>query len=367
MAEPVSSPVSSAAPVTSTPAPASTPAPSAPTSTADIAADVIADLEGSSNDNTPPIPATPAPVPVAATPTTDPDDLDTIPTDIVDSLGRKRINSIPLPRVKEMRTKDQQKLLTTLAKELGMTPAEGAALKLEDVVGIIKEHGTKRTGYEARLQQVDAVEKLIAENHDRFMEIISEINPRFKEYTKKDTVTAPVQPVVVEDPEPQPDYDLGEGKMTYSLEGLKKRDAWKEQQIIKKIEAQLADRFKPVEDRFKADKEREEYNQWHTEATQRVTQRLEKARKWPKFADHESAILNAMQADQSVSLEDAYMQIVVPGLAGDRTKIRQEVLAEIEAQPKTSSVTATPTAVKASDKPKSTADIAKEVIASMGV
>jgi hypothetical protein len=351
MPEPIA-PDSTSASVTSA-APVSTSEP-ARTSTADIAADVIADLDGGGTDNTPPASSV---VTTTADAVADPDDFDTIPP---------TTHNIPLPRVKKMRTKDQQKLLTTLAKELGMTPAEGAELRLEDVVGTIKEHGTKRTTYETRLQQVDAVEKLITENPEKFMQIIGEINPAYKEFARKEAAAAIAAQTPVEDPEPQPDYDLGDGKKTYTLEGLKKRDEWKERQLMKKIEAQLGERFKPVEDRFKAEKEREEYDRWYADATARVTQRLEKARKWPKFADHEADILKAMQADPSVSLEDAYFQAAGPDLAGERTRVRKEVLTEIEKQPKTSSVPVSPTTPKVDDKPKSTADIAREIMASMG-
>jgi hypothetical protein len=89
------------------------------------------------------------------------------------------------------------------------------------------------------------------------------------------------------------------------------------------------------------------------------------------FTENEQGMLDAMKAAQTagkpISFEDAYMQVVVPKLASDRTKIRTEVLAEIEAVPKTSSVTATAAVKPANDgKSKTTAEIAREVIASMG-
>jgi hypothetical protein len=333
---------------------------------------VIADLESSGDDDNTSVASAPTEAVKPATDTTvvagtpDPDDIDALHESTVDSMGRKRTNSIPVPRVKEMRTKDQQKLLTTLAKELGMTPAEGAALKMEDVVGVIKEHGTKRTNYETKLKQVDAVEKLIATDPDRFMQIVSEINPGFKAYAKKEATAAVTKSTAEEDPEPQPDYDLGNGQFTYSVEGLRKLRAWERRQAVKEVNAGLDARLKPVEEKAKAEQERAEYEAWYNDRLAFHTQRLEKARKWPKFTDNELAIIQAMQTDPSVSLEDAYMQVVVPHLAGDRTKIRQEILDEIERQPKTSSVAVSPAVTKPADnKPKSTADIAREVMASM--
>lgn len=369
--------------VTSTPAAASTPAIASSTpassSTADIATSVIADIEGGGNGSAPatPVVAKPAPGEAAVakvTPEVDPDDFDAIPAEVVDSLGRKRVNSIPHTRVGSMITKREQKLLTDVAKELGLTPAQGAALKLEDIVGTIKEHGTKRTNYEARLKQVDIVEALIAKDPDKFMEIIAGINPAYKEFARKQAAAtaAATTPVVDLDPEPQPDYDLGNGQTTYTLDGLKKRDAWKERQLEKKFDKMLADRFKPVDDRFKADKDREEEQSRLNERTKSINERVARARKWPQFTENEQPMLDAMKAAQAagqpISFEEAYMQVVVPKLAGDRTKIRTEVLAEIEAQPKTSSVAASPAVVKPAEtgKPKTTAEIAREVMASMG-
>lgn len=374
MAEPTSAPTSIAAPATSAPA-SSTPASSGSTSTSDIAADVIADFDGDGSDDggsTPPVaPAVEASATPAAQPATpvDPDDFDAIPAETVDSLGRKRTNNIPHTRVKTMITKREQALLQSVAKELGMTPAEGTELKIDDIITTVKGHGTKRTADEARLTQMDAVERLIETNPDKFMEIISNINPVYKEFARK-AAEATAAPVVVEDSEPQPDYDLGNGQMTYSLKGLQELRKWERRQAVKEVEGKLDGRLKPFEERAKAEKEREEYQQWHNETTKRLNERLARAREWPKFKENEEAILKAMQDAQAVGgmlpVEDAYMKVVVPGLASDRTKIRQEVLAEIEAQPKTSSIAAAPAPKPAEvARPKSTSEIAREVIASM--
>ncbi len=377
MAETETSTTSTTAPASSAPASTSTttPASSGPASTESIARDVIADLEGdgSNDDNTPPA----APAAVAAKPVVaaDPDDFDAVPAETVDSLGRKRVNSIPHTRVSAMITKREQALLTGIAKELGLTPAQGAALKLEDIVGSVKDRTGKLTAHEARLKQVDAVEQLIARDPDKFMEIISGINPAYKAYAKAQAAAAagqqPAKPAVEEDPEPQPDYDLGNGQMTYSLVGIKKRDAWKERQLEKKFDKMLADRFAPVDERFKADKTRAEQEKWHADTTARIKAEHEKMSKWPLFTEHEKEMVQAMrtarEAGNPITPADAYFQVVGPKLAGDRTRVRAEVLAEIEAQPKTSSVATSPAAAKpaADGKPKSTADIAREVIASL--
>jgi hypothetical protein len=282
-----------------------------------------------------------------------------------------RVNAIPHPRVKAMIAKREGKIIAAVAKELGITKAE-AELKLEDIIGGVKERGTKFGEYEQRIRTVEGVEAIMANDPDRFMQLLVQINPGYGAYAKQQAQAAAAAQKQTahtdDDPEPEPDYDLGDGKKTYSLDGLKKRDAWSRRQAIKELNAGLDQRLKPFEDQAKAQREAEAEAARKTEMNAHLQKRIERARKWPQFKENEAEILSAMDAERTkgnfVTFEDAYMQVVVPRLAGDRTKIRQEVLDEINGVPKTSSV-ATTTAVAKQDagKPKTTADIAREVMA----
>ena len=291
-----------------------------------------------------------------------------MPAETTDALGRKRVNSIPQPRVKQMIAKKEKALIATIAKELGITKAE-AELQLEDVLGGLKERGTKITDFETRFQGIDAVESIMANDPDRMMEMLGTLNPGYKQYAKQLQQAAQAAQQVDTDPEPEPDYDLGNGQKTYSLEGMRKLRAWERRQGVKEMEAKFADRFKPMEDRIQAEKDREVEDQRRAEFNAQMTKRLDRARKWPQFKDHENDIIAAMDAEKAkgnfITFEDAYMQVVVPKLAGDRTKIRQEVLTEINGQPRSSSVAQTITPPKDDTKPKTTADIAREVMAGL--
>ena len=101
-----------------------------------------------------------------------------------------------------------------------------------------------------------------------------------------------------------------------------------------------------------------------------LRKRVERARTWPQFKEHETEISTFMDAERAkgnfVRFEDAYMQIVIPKLAGDRTKIRQELVTEMNALPKTSSTVATGAPKHDENKAKTTADIAREIMAQMG-
>lgn len=307
--------------------------------------------------------------PTPATAQTDSDDFDTEPAERVDGFGQKKVNNIPHPRVKQMIAKRERTLIATVAKELGITKAE-AELSIDDVLGSIKERGTKFTDYEGRVKEMDALDQIIASDPDRFMQMLVQANPGYAAYAKQQAkaaaAVAQAGPAAgEEDPEPQPDFDLGNGQFTFSINGLKKLREWERRQTVKEVEGKFADRYKPLEDKVKADAETAKAEKLRTEALTRVDQRLEKAKKWPQFNEHSEEILKTLQADKMLTLEDAYMHVVMPKLAGDRTKIRQEVLAEINGQPKSSSAAVAAAVPKAdASKPKSTADHAREVLAS---
>lgn len=332
-------------------------------STADIATSVIADMStDTGGDDTP--------VDGVAKANIDPDDFDAVPAEATDSLGRKRVNAIPHPRVKQMIEKRERKLIATVAKELGITKAE-AELQLDDVLGGVKERGSKLSASEARIKQIEAVEAVMGTDHKRFMDMLVKFNPEYARYKwQEEGAAASAQaPQGEQDPEPEPDYDLGNGQKTYSLDGMRKLREWERRQGKKEFEATLGERLKPFEQERLEKQQRAEIEQQQQTHRQQLAKRLERARKWPQFKEHEPDIQKAVDEAHGrgdfISFEDAYMQVVIPRLAGDRTSIRQEVLAEINGLPKSTSVTQTVTA-KPAEKPKTTSDIAREIMAQMG-
>jgi hypothetical protein len=291
-----------------------------------------------------------------------------VPAERIDVLGRKRENAIPHGRVKQMIAKRERAVIAEVAKAFGISKAE-AELKLEDLTGHATEHSGRMTSYEQRLQEVQAVEAVIAADPDRFISMLAMANPAYQKFAavlQQAASQAHTDPRTQgdEDPEPQPDYDLGNGQFTYSLDGLKQRDAWKERQLEKKLDQRWNDRLKPFEEDRKSAQERQRLQEIHSQATERVSQQMEKAYKWPGFKEHEADILKALQADPSISLHDAYMSVYMPKLAGDRSKMREEILAEINKKPRSSSAPTSPViAGQETPKAKTTEDIAREVMA----
>lgn len=296
-------------------------------------------------------------------------------------LGRKRENAIPHSRVQRMIAKREQKLIATVAKELGISKAE-AELKLEDVTGALTERRTRFSEYETRIQQVDALDQIAASDPDRFVRLLAEANPqaygkflRVLEATGGNVEAAAAAAAgsagATSDPKPEPDLPIRDesGKVigsTYSLEGLEKLRAWDRREAVREAEAKMNQRLEPFEKEREARAKQERVQQIHREASAAVDAKLTRMSKLPGFLDNQDAILAAMQKDQ-LSVDDAYLQVVIPKLQGDRTKIREEVLAEINKAPRATSTTSTVGAQKANDNGgvRSTADIAREVMAKM--
>lgn len=338
-------------------------------STADIAASVISDIEQGGDgggDGTPVVePGQPQQTQQAEI---DQDDFDQAPKEVEDALGRKRENKIPHSRVEKMIARREQKLIAKVAKELGITKAE-AELKFDDVLGGLTERNTKFTEYEERVRTAEAIEAIMEGEPERFVRMLAQANPeaygRFaaildQQQTQQQAQTAAAD----DDPEPEPDYPLGNGQMTYSREGLKKLREWERRQGQKETQKLLDERLTPFERERKQREERERLQQTHQRAVQAVDRAIERAMQWPGFEENQEAIAKLI-TEKNIDLVDAYMQVVVKGkLSTDRTKMRQELLDEINAAPNTTSAsTASAVAPQKDTKAKTTADFAREEIA----
>lgn len=348
--------------------------------TASIAASVISDMEtgsDSSSESTQADSAAPAQADAAVqTPPVDPDDFDAVQAEITDSLGRKRANSIPHPRVKTMIEKATRKQIAEVAKELGISKAE-AELRLDDVLGAVREKNTKFTEMDSYLSGIREIEDEMQNRPDEFVRRAAAYSPAWKKFADfldqaanpQGQQRAAVDPNA-DDPEPQPDHAIKDAQgnvvgHTYSLEGLQKARAWDRRQAAKEAEQRVGDRLKPIEDRFKNEADREKAHRIQQDINTKLDATLAKASKWHGFEENAADILAALKADKSLTLHDAYNHVVFPKLAADRGKMREEILAEINKTPHSTSAATTAAAPKSSGV-KDTAAIAREVMKEFG-
>lgn len=333
--------------------------------TASVAASVIADMDGGGSGSSDPAPVAAA---ADAPPAADPDDFDAVAPETTDSLGRKRVNSIPHPRVKTMIEKATRKQIAVVAKELGITKAE-AELRLEDVTGALTERNTRLTQYEQRLQNVESIEAIMAGDPDRFMAMMAEVHPGYREFAKQ-VVQAATAAAAPDDPEPEPDFDMGDGRKTYSLEGLRKLREWDKRQAAQAARGEIEKDIAPLRAHYEQQTKREQQEAQaravYAQASDKIEQTLVKAKQWPGFVDHGPAILEAYKARPDGDLFEAYLAVVMPAVAADRAKIREEVLADINKQGRTTSATASAAAARPTSGVRSTADLAREVMRELG-
>ena len=239
-----------------------------------------------------------------------------------------RENRIPYSRVKKIVERNTRETEARLRKELDVSPK-------------ITEYETKVRDYEGRLERVAQFEHILENDPKQFLQMLSGV-PAYKEFfdyltqVGKGGSTEPKSESYFDNASmPQPDQTLSDGSTVYSMEGLARRDEWLARQIedkvIKQTEARLSRRYAPIEQDYQA-------QQRIAAAVPVVQQQISDARTWPMFTDNEPAIVAALQANQKLSLEGAYRQVVYPKLQTNRDEMRKSILEEIKKKPTSTSV-----------------------------
>ena len=206
-----------------------------------------------------------------------------------------------------------------------------------------------RAEYEPKLQGITNEYREYREVYDRIDSLFKN-PPLFIEELRKTpgyaellSQTAPAQ--AASDDMPGPDTDNG-----YSIDGLKKLLAWQDEQTEKRIAA----RVQPIlNERAEAE--------FNAQNEKRIGAILEEARTWEGFTENQKEIEKEFLADKRLSLEGAYRRVVVPKLKSERSKMREEILAELKKAP-TSTGSAPSQMRNTSSTPKSLNDQIKEKI-----
>nr|ALS91303.1 diverge_rpsU: rpsU-divergently transcribed [uncultured bacterium] len=231
-----------------------------------------------------------------------------------------------------------------LARELGIT-AEGTAKwtsriaysKIKKIVDAraaktqeahdtaIRQHTERVSQFEQQIAQFD---RLVA-NPEQLITALAQVHPGYSKYATTPPATSAGAPPA-------------------RIETM--------QDLQRVIDAQVAARLRPIEE----DRQRQ---QTIAQELPRAQQRLAEAKTWPLFTESQGDILATLKANPGISLEAAYQKVVVPKLATQRDSIRQEVLAELNGRPRSTTVTSTVTGRTAPDSgPQDTTDIIWDAI-----
>lgn len=327
----------SPAPVADTPA-SSAPEPSGPLSTHDIAARALESLEGDGDESNTPAPSpdlTPAPAPEppkALTP--EEQEIEALLADFGFKDAKKpdgREHYIPRSKVLKMIGSGLKR-----GQERWTTERQTLERQVQDVAGHLTE---LRNG--------------VMGDPRRFIAELATINPRYGAF-----LHAP-EPQAPEDREPAPDLDLGDGRATYSTQGLQQLLDWKVQQALKPIQAERQQR------------EQQQAEQLLEAQTQSV---MAEAEKWPDFGamapdgrlnPFQGQVLQALQQipphiPAKAALRMAYLEVRQQKLEGDSRAARERALSDLStAAP---ALARTPSDARVPPQARSTAEAARRAL-----
>lgn len=189
----------------------------------------------------------------------------------------------------------------------------------------------------------------------QFLQLVAKHDPRYAVYLQEQKPAAPAI-TAAEDPEPGPDLDLGDGRLTYSLDGLKKLRAWERRQYQREIDEKL----KPFHEREEAQKKREEEDQWNRTQQQRVQSEMATLQAMPLFGavaadkpltEFQAAVLKVLQDDtakaqadprhQKITVKEAYWEVAGKQLMETDQQKRERLMKEMDEAAKAAPPTVT--------------------------
>lgn len=334
----------------------------APSSTADIAASVIHEAE--------------------ATDTSSADPGETARLDTTNTVEETAPVQKTEPTAKEL--SDAAKFLQKQGHQAKKVDGRDVWLPYKTVEGMldryVETHKTtwdgERTTLSGQAKELQShIEQLrasVAGDETAFLRELATIDPRYSRFLDEQKAEQPKVLAAADDPMPQPDFDLGNGNTTYTLKGLQARDEWVKRQMMRDLEGKIEERFKPIAEREKAEKERADTAKAQADVEARTAQQLQDAKTWPGWTEHSADILTALQEDSAqaeatgtrrkLSIEGAYRKVVVAKLLEDDGKKRERLLEEINKAPKSSALSRQTTDAPKTTGPRSTTEIARQVI-----
>lgn len=251
--------------------------------------------------------------------------------------------------------------------DLAFLPATSVAKFLDEYADQhrLTWDGEKKTLSEQLKEMQEALTEqrtLITGDPRNYLSELAKFDPRYQAFLEEKRQEAQ-QPLAI----PEPDVTLADGSRTFSLETFQKTlIPFIVEQAKKEAKAEAENALKPI-------REREEQQKTHATLRERTQSMIAEAKNWPGFGDHEQDILKALQEDSdkakaagkrpSLSLEAAYRQVVLPKLSADRNKMREELLKELSESAKAGpTVARTGGDVQQKPGPADTRDIAARTI-----
>lgn len=273
----------------------------------------------------------------------------------------QRENRIPYSRVRKIVENAQKKVEARFTTERDETK-------------------TRLTTAETKAAQLDAVDKLIASDPDRYLSLLATLHPVYKKFTQPQVVAPPAAKApepVVEQP-PPPDHKFEDGSMGYTQEGYQRLVAWQmkqaEDKAVARMEKQYAERLGPLEQNWKTQQANAALQPVINAQIERNKAIWGKAFEDEYKLDSKSEIFTYMQANPLVPFDAAVAAVLAPRAAAaaakplDRDAMRKSILDELNGRPAAAVKGVGGPKKPASDVstgPRSMEDVIREAIASV--
>jgi hypothetical protein len=282
-------------------------------------------------------------------------------------------NRIPYSRVKMITANAEKKARAELLQQVA--EAHGVDVKTLDPAKLKDYLGGREQSFSAEraeVSQMREVEKIMTGDPDRFMAILAETNPAYKKFLTGSGGLPDAGKTALADLEmPAPDFDMGNGVKTYSLEGMQNALKWAvaegKRQAVEDSRKVVDEGLRPIRETQESAVRQQQQQESAKLAWRAACEELD------GFRDHQEEILALLKSDTEIairekrrpmSLERAYAKVVPAKLKADREKVRAEVIAEARKKTVTgtSAGTETQAGAQAVNANPSTEDIIKNAI-----
>lgn len=255
----------------------------------------------------------------------------------------------------------------------------GNALKKqgETHTAAIASVNAKVAAQDAELVNFRRADDLATKDPDKYMAILANINPAFKAYAKGGAGAAAGAATTVAagtsklGPKPGPDIKYADGSTAFSPEQLEKREEWLIANAVEKAtadaEARAEAKYGPLAKNFEGTQAAQARHERIMGIIQVEQQHWGEDFPKPGSAE-EKEVDTLLKGDKTMTLRAAIHKVVMGKVKAGRSKVREEVLTEINGRkgasqgaPAAKKVVADPNEVR------STEDIIRESIAAAGL
>ncbi len=237
-----------------------------------------------------------------------------------------RENRIPHSRVTKMIAKAEKELRESLGGEHAK---------------VLTDRDAKIKDYETRLAEVDAFERIMTTDPDKFLQMLSQL-PAYSQFfgwvSQMAQGGAQQAAGATNAPDPYgdmplPTREMPDGSKVYDDEGVRQLLDWNSQRTLQQAQQQFDQKLGPMMQDW-------ESRQYMAKVVPQVEKKLAEARTWFGFKENEAEITKVFNANPQMSIEQAYMHVIQPRLAESDSQKKQRWMQEAQkARPRTGAPT----------------------------